>query len=186
MRRAKRMLICAALLIGALSFSACAASFPSAPAHVGDDFPHGGIPVSVAWPSDWLEGFVSESDAVGGSIVGLRLEHIDDRWVWRVRSVDPGRDIWGESVTEPDRGRESLVDARTLAVVRQHHVTLADAELVGGGVSAYDAAQLSGEIYPTPRLIGLERLMDDGRPAWRITTYDTKTGVQSAIIVSDL
>lgn len=180
------MLLCVVIVVGALSFSACGASVPSPPATVGDDYPDGGIPVSVTWPSDWLEGFVGESEAAGGPIVGLRLEYVDDRWVWRIRSLDPGRDVLGESITEPDRGREALVDASTRVLVATHHVTLTDAELAAVEVSAYDAAQLSGEIYPNPRLVELELQMVDGEPTWRITTYDTETHVQSVISVSAL
>jgi hypothetical protein len=113
--------------------------------------------------------------------VGLRLEYVEGQWAWRVRSLDPGRDIWGESVTEPDRGQEALYDASTLARLQEHHVTLTDAELAALDVGAYGAAQLSGEVYPSPRLIELERVVEDGRPAWRVTTYDTETGVQSVV-----
>jgi hypothetical protein len=87
----------------------------------------------------------------------------------------------GESVTEPDRGQEALYDASTLALVQKHHVTLTEAELAEVSVGAYDAAQLSGEVYPGPRLIELERVVEDGRPAWRVTTYDSETGVQSVV-----
>lgn len=113
--------------------------------------------------------------------MGLRLEYVADRWVWRVRSLDPGRDIWGDSITEPDRGWEAFYDASTFARLQEHHVTLTDAELADLGVGAYGAAQLSGEVYPSPRLIELKRVAEDGRPTWRITTYDTETGVQSEV-----
>lgn len=171
------------VIVGALFLPACGASFPDAPDSAGEDYPSGGIPVSVAWPSDWLEGFVGEPNSPPGPIVGLRLEYVAERWVWRVRSLDPGRDVFGESITEPDRGREALYDASTLTIVQDHHVTLTDAELADIGVGAYHAAQLSGEVYPSPRLIELERVVDDGQPAWRITTYDTETGVQSETTV---
>ena len=186
MRRATRILFSAILLVSALSFTACGTSFPNPPASVGEDYPSGGIPVSVAWPSDWLEGFVGESDAVGGSIVGLRLEYVEDRWVWRVRSLDPGHDLLGESVTKPERGRESLIDASTLALMKQHQVTLSEAELAEVEVSYYAAAQRAGETYPSPRLIELQRQIEDGRPVWRVTTYDTDTGVQSTTTVDAL
>ena len=169
------------VVAGALVLSGCAPAFPSPPTGVGEDYPDSGIPTGVAWPSDWLEGFVGEPNSPPGPIVGLRLEYVEGQWAWRVRSLDPGRDIWGESVTEPDRGQEALYDASTLARLQEHHVTLTDAELAELDVGAYGAAQLSGEVYPSPRLIELERIVEDGRPAWRITTYDTETGVQSVV-----
>lgn len=180
-RRSMRVLVGLIVFAGALCLSACTAFFPSPPTVVGEDYPDGGVPVGVAWPSDWLEGFVGEPNSPPGPIVGLRLEYVEDQWVWRVRSVDPGRDIWGESVTEPDRGQEALYDASTLALVQKHHVTLTEAELAELSVGAHDAAQLSGEVYPGPRLIELERVMEDGRPAWTVTTYDTETGAQSVV-----
>lgn len=180
-RRSLSMFVGLIVFAGALCLSACTASFPSPPTGVGDEYPDGGVPVSVAWPSDWLEGFVGEPNSPPGPIVGLRLEYVEDEWVWRVRSLDPGRDIWGESITEPDRGQEALYDASTLALVQKHHVMLTEAELAQASVGAYDAAQLSGEVYPGPRLIELERVVEDGRPAWTVTTYDTETGVQSVV-----
>ncbi|PZT86208.1 MULTISPECIES: hypothetical protein [unclassified Microbacterium] len=188
------MFVGAIVIAGTLVLSGCGASFPDAPDSadasfpdapdsVGEEYPTSGVPVSVAWPSDWLEGFFGEANSPPGPLVGLRLEYVDDQWVWRVRSLDPGRDEWGESVTEPDRGQEALYDASTLAVKQKRHVTLTEAELADLGVSAYAAAQLSGEVYPSPRLIELALIMQDGRPAWRITTYDTETGLQSEVTV---
>jgi hypothetical protein len=111
------------------------------------------------------------------------LEFVDGNWVWRVRSLDPGHDVFGEQVTDPKRGREALIDASTLALITHHAVELSEAELAEPEVSYYDAAQLSGEQYPSPRLIELSRDMDAGRPVWRITTYDTETGIQSVSTV---
>jgi hypothetical protein len=180
-RRGSRLLAGVTVGAGTLCLAGCVAALPSPPPDVGADYPESGIPTEVAWPSDWLEGIAGESNSPAGPIVGLRLEYIEDQWMWRVRSPDPGRDIWGESVTEPDRGQEALYDASTLARVREQHVTLTDRELAELSISAYDAAQLSGEVYPSPRLIELERVEKDGRPAWRITTYDTETGAQSVV-----
>lgn len=173
----------AIVIAGTLVLSGCGASFPEVPDSVGEEYPTSGVPVSVAWPSDWLEGLFGESNSPPGPVVGLRLEYVDDQWVWRVRSLDPGRDAWGESVTEPDRGQEALYDASSLAVLQKRQVTLTEAELADLGVSAYAAAQLSGEVYPSPRLIELALIMQDGRPTWRITTYDTETGLQSEVTV---
>ncbi|WP_438354720.1 hypothetical protein [Microbacterium sp. CJ88] len=161
----------------------CAAPFPEPVPSVGDGYPVEGVPWAVAWPSDWLDGFEGVTSA--GPIVGLRLEYVESRWQWRVRSVDPGRDILGETVTEPDRGRESLFDASTLKVIQERHVTLTPAEVAGGGIGAYQAARLSGEVYPNPRLIELRRQESGGVPVWNITTYDTDTGHLSQTIVPD-
>jgi hypothetical protein len=183
MTRRTRGLSSAVVILCTVTLAGCGTSVPGPPEEVGDDYPAGGIPTAVMWPSDWLDGIVGEPNGIGGSIVGLRLEYVQDHWVWRVRSADPGRDLFGEAVTEPERGLESLLDATTLAVVDEHHVTLSDAELAPVDVSYYDAAQLSGETYPSPRLIELQREMGNGRPVWDITTYDTGTGVQSTVRV---
>lgn len=173
-----RLLGSAVLLAALLGLTACAPPFPEPPDTIGADYP-GAIPVSVAWPSDWLEGVPGESHAAGWPIVGLQLEHVNGRWVWRVRNPDPGRDIFGESITDPDRAREALIDASTLTLVDERHVVLTEAELAGVEMGAYEAAQLSGEVYPSPRLIGLTQKSEDGRTVWEITTYDTETGVVS-------
>lgn len=165
-------------LSAALSFAACS-SFPESASSIGADYPSSGIPTSVAWPSDWLEGFNGESDAVGGPIVGLRLEYVEDTWVWRVRSLDSGVDFLGQRPRESSRGREALVDASTLKLVKHHEVELSEAELAELRVGPYTAAQLSGETYPSPRLVGLELVLVDNHPTWKITTYDTETGAIS-------
>jgi hypothetical protein len=182
-RRGVRTFLAVNVIVGALFLSACDSAFPTPPPAAGEGYPDGGIPTDVAWPSDWLEGFAGEANSPAGPIVGLRLEHHADKWVWRVRSLDPGRDIWGESVTDPERGEEALYDATTLARLQEHHVTLAEAELADISISAYDAAQRSGEVYPSPRLIELERVVKDGIPTWRVTTYDAGSGVQSEMIL---
>lgn len=166
-------------LAGALAISGCSASLPQAPHAVGDDFPSGGIPSSVAWPSDWLESVPGESFGFGWPIVGLRLEHVDERWVWRVRATEQDRDLFGEDVRDSVHGVESIIDAATLDVIAQQDVELTEAESAPDGVGVYWAAQLSGEEYPTPRIIELERVIEDGAAVWRITTYDTGTGTQS-------
>ena len=68
-----------------------------------------------------------------------------------------------------------MVDARTLELVNQRDVELSEAELAELRVSPYQAAQLSGEAYPSPRLVGLELAIVDNRIAWKVTTYDTET-----------
>ena len=182
MRRARMLIVGAWVLSATLSLASCS-PFPESPASIGADYPSSGIPTSVGWPSDWIEGFAGESEAVGGPIVGLRLEYVEDAWVWRIRSLDPGTDALGQRPRESTRGREALVDARTLELVNQREVELSEAELAELPVGPYEAAQLSGEAYPSPRLVGLERAFVDNRPAWKITTYDTETDAMSVISI---
>ncbi|WP_148059159.1 hypothetical protein [Rathayibacter sp. PhB127] len=173
LRLASRMVLTSVVLTSALFVSACEGSFPDAPASAGEDYPSGGVPTSAMWPSDWLEGFSGEEDSPRGPIVGLRLEYVRDQWVWRVRSVAPGRE------GPADRGREALYDASTLAFKQERNVALSDGEVVVVSVGATEAARLSGETYPSPRLIALDLGVVDGRPVWNITTCDTETGAQS-------
>lgn len=179
MPRLMRGLAGASILAGIVGLTSCGASVPDAPDAVGDDYPGGGIPSSVAWPSDWLESIPGESYGFGWPIVGLRLEYVDDQWVWRVRSAEAEKDLFGDVVSDSDHGLESLIDAATLDVIVQHDVELTEAELAADGVGVYWAAQLSGETYPSPRIVELERDIEGGVSVWRITTYDTETGVQS-------
>ena len=114
---------------------------------------------------------------MGGPIVGFRLEYGAEHWVWRIRSADLGRtDALGESNAERTSGVEALVDATDLSLVRRHEVTLTKAEASGTDTSYYDAVKASGEEWPGPRLVELERVVDDRRPTWRVTTYDTEDG----------
>ncbi|MBF4615696.1 hypothetical protein [Curtobacterium sp. VKM Ac-1376] len=167
----------AALLSATVFAPAGCASFPAAPSAVGEDYPSTGIPTSVAWPSDWLESLAGESDAVGGTVVGLRLENVAERWVWRVRSTDPGRkDLLGESDADSTSAVEALIDATDLALVQKHDVTLTSAEADVTKLSYYDAVQQSGEGYPGPRLVELKRVVEERQAAWRVTTYDTGDG----------
>ena len=173
LRLASKLVLTSVMLTGALFLSGCEGSFPDTPASAGQDYPSGGIPTSVMWPSDWLEGFSGEEDSPRGPIVGLRLEYVRDQWVWRVRSVAPGRE------GPADSGREALYDASTLAFKQERDVTLTDGEVAAISVGATEAARLSGETYPSPRLIALDLGVVDGRPVWDITTYDTETGARS-------
>ena len=170
----RKLKVSAWVLSPTLLLAACS-SVPESPATIGADYLSSGIPTDVAWPSDWLEGFHGESDAVGGTIVGLRLDYVEDMWVWRIRSLDPAANVLDQRPRESTRGREALVDASTLALVNQREVELSEAELAEPGVGPYEAAQLSGETYPSPRLIGLELTTVDNHSTWSITTYDTET-----------
>lgn len=171
----------AAVILAAVVACAGCATVPDPPATVGEGFPGTCMPSEFSWPTDFLDALPGESSAVGGSIVGLRLEYVDSRWVWRLRSADTRFDLFGEPVDDPAFGRESLVDARTMRTVATHEVELSDAEQQLTGTSAYDAAQRSGEQWPSPLIIEPARVMDDGVPVWRITTCDTQTNEHSVM-----
>ncbi|MGN7965700.1 hypothetical protein ACTJKK_06455 [Microbacterium sp. 22179] len=160
----------------------CAASVPDPPAAVGENYPGTCMPAEFTWPTDFLEALPSESEAVGGSIVGLRLEYIDERWAWRIRSASGRTDAFGERVDDPAAGRETLADVRTLEVFASRDVTLTKAEQTAG-TSAYTAADRSGEEWPSPLIIEMARVDDAGSDVWRITMCDTATNAQSVITV---
>lgn len=173
-------------LLGALGLTAAVAltgcsTVPEAPEAVGENFPGTCLPGELSWPTDFLESLPGESDAVGGSIVGLRLEYVDSAWVWRLRSVDTETDAFGEAADDPAAGRESIVDVRTLEVLATHQTELTEAEQQDGGTGVYDAAQLSGETWPTTLIIEMTRVMEGAAPAWRITTCDTETDEHSVM-----
>ncbi|KQV02312.1 hypothetical protein ASC55_08470 [Microbacterium sp. Root322] len=170
-----RLRASALLVAGVLACAGCSAAMPSPPAAVGDGFPGTCLPSEVSWPSDFLESLPGESEAIGGTIVGLRLEWVDSDFVWRLRSADTRVDMFGERVDDPAFGRESLVDVRTLEVITTDETELTEAEQQMNGSSAYSAAQLSGEEYPSPLIVEMARVMEDGSPAWRLTMCDTAT-----------
>ncbi|WP_431785141.1 hypothetical protein [Microbacterium maritypicum] len=170
-----RLRASALLLAGVLACAGCSAAMPSPPAAVGDGFPGTCLPSELSWPSDFLESLPGESEAIGGTIVGLRLEWVDSDFVWRLRSADTRVDMFGERVDDPAFGRESLVDVRTLEVITTGETELTEAEQQMNGSSAYSAAQLSGEEYPSPLIVEMARVMEDGSPAWRLTLCDTAT-----------
>ncbi|MFJ2534636.1 hypothetical protein [Microbacterium maritypicum] len=170
-----RLRASALLVAGVLACAGCSAAMPSPPAAVGDGFPGTCLPSEVSWPSDFLESLPGESEAIGGTIVGLRLEWVDSDFVWRLRSADTRVDMFGERVDDPAFGRESLVDVRTLEVITTGETELTEAEQQMNGSSAYSAAQLSGEEYPSPLIVEMARVIEDGSPAWRLTMCDTAT-----------
>lgn len=170
-----RLRASALLVAGVLACAGCSAAMPSPPAAVGDGFPGTCLPSEVSWPSDFLESLPGESEAIGGTIVGLRLEWVDSDFGWRLRSADTRVDMFGERVDDPAFGRESLVDVRTLEVITTGETELTEAEQQMNGSSAYSAAQLSGEEYPSPLIVEMARVMEDGSPAWRLTMCDTAT-----------
>ena len=75
---------------------------------------------------------------------------------------------------DPSFGRDAIVDARTLAVLSSQDTELTPAEQQVG-TSAYEAAQQSGEQRPSPLIIEMIRVIEDGQPVWRITLCDTET-----------
>jgi hypothetical protein len=172
------MAVCGAVIAVSVLCAGCS-SLPAPPAAVGDDYPGTCLPAELSWPTDFLESLPGESAAVGGGIVGLRLEYLDSRWVWRVRSLDSKRDAFGEQVIDPSFGRESLVDVRTLEPIATHEVELTDAEQRPPASTALEAAQQSGEQWPSPLIIEMARVMDGDEPVWQVTTCDTETNLHS-------
>ncbi|MFE5409602.1 hypothetical protein [Microbacterium sp. NPDC056569] len=177
--------LCAGALILAatLAVSACS-TVPDPPDAVGENYPGTCMPAEFSWPTDFLEALPGESPAIGGTIVGLRLEYVDSAWVWRLRSVDTKEDLLGERVDDPSYGKESIVDVRTMRVVATQETQLTEPEQRVLGTSATAAARLSGEQWPSPLIIEMARVMDDGTPAWRITTCDTATNEHSVMTVN--
>lgn len=178
-----RLFLGAILLVPAMFCAACS-TVPDAPDAVGANFPGTCLPPELSWPSDFLEALPGESSAVGGSIVGLRLEYLDSVWVWRLRSVDTKYDVFGERVNDPSFGKESLVDVRTLETLATHQVELTDAEQQSVASSAYEAAQLSGEQWPSPLIVELARVIEDDAAVWQITTCDTETNELTVTILN--
>lgn len=140
------------------------------------------MPPEFSWPTDFLEGLPSESEAVGGSVVGLRLEYLDEQWVWRIRSDSSKTDMWGERVDDPAFGMESIVDVRTFEIRYSGDAQLTEAEQSTGS-GALLAAMESGEQWPSPLIVEMARVMDDGAAVWRITTCDTATNELSEQII---
>lgn len=172
------------LVLVAITVLAGCSAVPDPPDAVGEDYPGTCMPAEFTWPSDFLESLPGEGSAVGGSVVGLRLEYADSEWVWRLRSMDTKYDAFGERVEDRSHGRESLVDVRTLETIATHDVVLTDAEQQSTGRSAYEAAQLSGEQWPSPLIIELARVMEGDAAVWRITTCDTETNEQSVMTLN--
>lgn len=179
-----RMPVCGAAVLAVTLLCAGCSSFPSAPDAVGDDYPGTCMPAELSWPTDFLESLPGESSAVGGGIVGLRLEYLNSQWVWRVRSADTKHDAFGEQVHDLSSGRESLVDVRTLEPIATQEVTLTEAEQGSPALAALEAAQQSGEQWPSPLIIEMARVMEGDQAAWQITTCDTETNQQSVMTLN--
>lgn len=179
----RRWVLSVSVTVAALVGCSGSATVPAAPGAVGENYPGTCMPSELSWPTDFLESLPGESDAVGGSIVGLRLEYVDSRWVWRLRSADTRHDVLGEQKNDPSYGRESIVDVRTLETLASHEVELTEAEQQLSGSGILDAAQRSGEEWPSPLIIEMARAMEGGEPEWRITTCDTETNEYSVLVL---
>ena len=154
----------------------CAPAAEDEPRKLGEDYPGTCLPGSLTWPTDFLDGLYGEDfGIIDGEIVGLRLEYVDDQWAWRLRSRAHPRDWSGDPIDDPTAGMESLVTTRDLQLIRSRDVTLTEAEQQPTGTGAWAAAKASGEKWPSPLVIDMSRVMDDGRAAWQITTCDTAT-----------
>lgn len=179
----KQVLLFAGVVVAALVGCSGCASVPDAPAAVGENYPGTCMPAELSWPTDFLESLAGESDAIGGRIVGLRLEYVDSRWVWRLRSADTTYDFFGEQKSDPSFGKESIVDVRTLETIASHEVQLTEAEQHPFSQGILEAAQHSGESWPSPLIIEMTREMERGEPTWRITTCNTETNDYSVQVM---
>lgn len=179
----RRWFFSVSVTVAAVVGCAGCATVPDAPATVGENYPGTCMPPESSWPTDFLESLPSESDAVGGSVVGLRLEYVDSRWVWRLRSADTRYDVLGERKNDPSYGRESIVDVRTLETLASREVELTEAEQQRSESGILDAAQRSGEKWPSPLIIEMARVMEGSEAEWRITTCDTETNEYSVQVL---
>lgn len=172
-----RLVAALALIFASVAVLVGCADHARPPAGVGENFPGTCLPAELTWPTDFIESLPGESSAVAGRLVGVRLEYVESEWVWRLRSAAQKTSVLGETVDDPSFGRDAIVDARTLAVLSSQDTELTPAEQQVG-TSAYDAAQQSGEQWPSPLIIEMIRVIEDGEPVWRITTCDTETSEQ--------
>ncbi|WP_217181873.1 hypothetical protein [Streptomyces sp. AC495_CC817] len=171
-----------AVALGAvLALAGCSATpgMPEPPSTVGENYPGTCTPPQFSWPSDFIESLPGEIDGVG-TIVGLRLEYLDDgSWAWRIRSPADREDLVGERVDDSSAGRDVLVDVQTFEVIASQEVELTDAEQ--GAANAYAAAQASGEAWPSPLIVEMARVNDGGAAVWRLTMCDTATNELSVV-----
>ncbi|MCW2289655.1 putative membrane protein YkoI [Leucobacter luti] len=154
-------------------------SQPSATQQLGDsDFPAAGIPTQVKWPSDWLEGFMGESEGVRGTIVSIDLDYERGQWIWEVTSRDPG-----PNAEHPTRGFEADLAAETLEVLSSREVQLDPEEQTKVTIGIAEAARLSGESSPSPRLVELAQDEDRGVAVWEATLVDTETWAETELTI---
>lgn len=191
----------AALAVGALALSGCVtvnvppkasggssgssgsatpntSSPGSSQQHDDDDYPKDGIPTSVLWASDWLEGFRGESEGSRGTIVAIDLDYERGEWVWEVTSRDPG-----DGKEFPTRGFEAKLAADTLEVLSDREVQLDADDLAETKLGIAEAARISGEKSPSPRLIELSLDEERGVPVWEATIVDTETRAETDLTI---
>lgn len=154
---------------------------PSASGPHGDsDFPPTGIPTEVRWATDWLEGFASEGNGVRGEIVAIDLDFENDEWIWEVTSRFPSG---GPTNTTPERGYEAELAADSLTALRSREVTLDSEEQEHPKIGIAEAARISGDTYPSPRLISLSLDRDHGSLVWEATLLDSETLAETELAI---
>ncbi|WP_440312057.1 PepSY domain-containing protein [Leucobacter chromiireducens] len=191
--RRRRIAAAAAFSALALTFSGCVtvnvppresgsgATSPSASGPHGDnDFPATGIPTEVRWATDWLEGFASEGNGVRGEIVAIDLDFENDEWIWEVTSRFPSG---GPTNTTPERGYEAELAADSLTELRSREVTLDSEEQEHPKIGIAEAARISGDTYPSPRLISLSLERDRGSLVWEATLLDSETLAETELAI---
>lgn len=166
----------AVVVASLLACTGCGSTADERSTPLGEDYPGTCLPGTLSWPTDWLDALYGEdTDVIAGPIVGLRLEYLDSGWAWRVRSHAQKADWFGENIDDPSYGYEALVTVRELKLIRSRDVTLTEAEQQTGGSGAWSAAKASGETWPSPLVIDMTRVIDDGAAVWQVTTCDTAT-----------
>ena len=151
---------------------------PSTHPHGDSDFPAAGIPTSVQWPSDWLEGIAAESAGVRGTIVAIDLDYERGQWIWEVTSRDPG-----EGNAHPTRGFEADLAADSLEVLGSREVQLDAEEQAQVTIGIAEAARLSGETSPSLRLTELALDEDRGVPVWEASLVDTASWAETEVTI---
>lgn len=161
--------------------SGSGATSPSASGPHGDsDFPATGIPTEVRWATDWLEGFASEGNGVRGEIVAIDLDFENGEWIWEVTSRFPSG---GPTNTTPERGYEAELAADSLTELRSREVRLDSEEQGRPKISIAEAARISGDTYPSPRLISLSLDRDQGSLVWEATLLDSETLAETELAI---
>lgn len=161
--------------------SATAAPGTPSPGKSDTDFPAGGIPADVAWPTEWLQTIADTSVGIDGAVVGIDLDYDRGAWVWEVTSRVPGTDA-----AAARRGLETDLDATALTRISQRDIELDRDELIDVTVDAAEAARISGETSPGTRLIELSLDEDRGRAVWDATIIDVTTLAETELKIDAL
>ena len=121
---------------------------------------------------------MGESEGVRGTIVSIDLDYERGQWIWEVTSRDPG-----PNAEHPTRGFEADLAAETLEVLSSREVQLDPEEQTKVTIGIAEAARLSGESSPSPRLVELAQDEDRGVAVWEATLVDTETWAETELTI---